>query len=542
MLIDLLLPNAPGLALEGYSADDDVITLIMTSTCPAANCPLCGLASSRKHSDYQRSPGDLPWSRLRIRLALRVRRFFCDNPACPRAIFVERLGSAILAYARRTSRLDAQLRVLAQALGGAAGACVIRKIGMPVSASTLLRLLRRTLEPASVTPRVLGVDDFALRKGQTYGTILVDLERHQPIDLLPDRTAETLAGWLRAHPGVAIISRDRASAYADGAAQGAPEAIQVADRFHLLTNLREALQRLLERQTKELHAAAAQIAAQSTPAVTADEANAAEPPLPVQAEPRTETPSQPLAHRQAIFAEVKALREQGLSQRKIAARLHLHRQTVRRYVYAHELPKHIPPKTVSEIQNHRAYLRQRWAEGCHNVKELWTELKHRGYTGGYSSVWRALAPLIRAAATSPDARPPELTARSLSPHQAAWLLVLDPEKLRPAEATYRTALQALSPVVDAAYPLARRFVQMIRDRDAPALDKWLADAAASPIPELQRFATSLCRDYAAVAAALKLPWSNGQVEGQINRLKLIKRQMFGRAKLDLLRVRVLHPT
>jgi transposase len=540
MLIDLLLPDVPGLALESYSADDDVITLIMTSTCPAANCPLCGLASSREHSHYQRSPSDLPWSRLRIKLALRVRRFFCDNPSCPRTIFVERLGSAILAYARRTSRLDAQLQVLAQALGGQAGASVGQKISMPVSASTLLRLLRRMPEPPSITPRALGVDDFALRKGRTYGTILVDLERHQPIELLPDRRAETLAAWLREHPGVEIISRDRASAYADGAAQGAPEATQVADRFHLLTNLREALQRLLERQTRELQAAAAQIATQSTPAVMADETDPAKPAMPVQSAPIVETESLPLSHRQAVFAEVKELQTQGVSQRTIAARLHIHRQTVRRYIYAHELPKHMPPKTVSQVQNHRGYLLQRWAEGCHNVKVLWNELKERGYTGSYSSVWRALAPLIRAEPANP--RPPEPTVQVLSPRQASWLLVLDPDKLKPEEQAYRIAFLALSPLADAAYGLAQRFVQMVRDRDAQALDIWLADATAGPVPELQRFAASLRRDYAAVSAALALPWSNGQTEGQVNRLKLIKRQMFGRAKLELLRARVLHPT
>jgi transposase len=541
MLIDLLLPTVPALALESYLADADVITLIMTSTCPAANCPLCGLASSRQHSHYPRSPGDLPWSRLRIRLALRVRRFFCDNPACPRTIFVERLGSAILAYARRTSRLDAQLRVLAQALGGQAGAGVVQKIGMPVSASTLLRLLRRMPEPEVVAPRVLGVDDFALRKGQTYGTILVDLERHQPIDLLADRTPATLAAWLREHPGVEISSRDRASAYAEGAAQGAPNATQVADRFHLLTNLREALQRLLERQTQELRAAAAEVA-RSAPMVTTAEPNASEPAVPVQPDPQPETPAPPVSHRQAIFAEVKALREQGLSQREIAARLHLHRQTVRRYIHAHELPKHRPPKTFSAVQQHRAYLLQRWAEGCHNVKVLWAELKQRAYAGTYSSVWRALAPLIRAEAADPSSRLPKPTAQALSPRQAAWLLVLDPDKLKPEEQTCLTAPQALSPLADAAHGLAQRFVQMIHDRDVQALDAWLAEATASAVPELQRFAGSLRRDYAAVSSALKLPWSNGQVEGQVNRLKLIKRQMFGRAKLALLRLRVLHPT
>jgi transposase len=542
MLIDLLLPDVPGLTLDGFSTDDGVITLNMTSTCPTASCPLCGSASGREHSRYQRVPSDLPWSWLRIRLALQVRRFFCDNPACPRVIFVERLGSAIRAYARRTSRLNAQLCVLAQALGGQAGAAVVHKIGMPVSASTLLRLLKRMPEPERVTPRVLGVDDFALRKGQTYGTILVDLERHEPIDLLPDRTAATLATWLREHPGVAIISRDRASAYAEGATEGAPTAAQVADRFHLLTNLREALQKLLERQAQELRAAAAQVSAQPAPALPPQPTPAAEPPVALPPEPQPAAADQPLSHRQALFAEVKALAAQGLSRRQIAARLHLHRNTVRRYIYAQELPMHRPPKVHSEVQQHRAHLLQRWAAGCHNVMELWRELQGRGYAGSYSSVWRALAAQIRAEAASPGAEPPASTAQVLSPRQAAWLLVLDPEKLQPEEQAYRSALQAVSPLVDAAQGLAQRFVQMIRDRDAQALDGWLADATASPVTELQRLAASLRRDHAAVSAALKLPWSNGQTEGQVNRLKLIKRQMFGRAKLGLLRLRVLHPT
>ncbi len=197
---------------------------------------------------------------------------------------------------------------------------------------------------------------------------------------------------------------------------------------------------------------------------------------------------------------------------------------------------------MSEVRHHRTYVRQRWAEGCHNVKELWQELKTRGYAGSYSSVWRALAPLIRAEATQPGMQSSEPAAEALSPRQAYWLLVLAPEKLKPEEEAYRVALQALSPLADAAQSLAQRFVEMVHDRDAQALDTWLTDATTSPVPELQRLASSLRRDYAAVSAALNLPWSNGQTEGQVNRLKYLKRQMFGRAKLELLRVRVLHPT
>jgi transposase len=315
----------------------------------------------------------------------------------------------------------------------------------------------------------------------------------------------------------------------------------VADRFHLLCNLREALQRLLERQTAALKAAALQAAAETAPTGSVAEPAVSEPIVTAQAEPKAETASAPRSQRQELFAEVKRLRAEGLSQRSIATRLHLHRATVRRYIHAVELPKHSPPKTVSEIRDHRAYLLQRWAEGSHNAKELWQELKARGYTGSYSSVWRALAPLIRAEAAPPSA-PRQPVVEVPSPRQVSWLLLLAPDKLKPEEEAYRIALQALSPMTEVAQGLAQRFAQMLRDRQAQALDAWLADAAASPVPELQRFAASLKRDYAAVSAALRLPWSNGQTEGQINRLKFLKRQMFGRAKLELLRVRVLHPT
>jgi transposase len=542
MLIDLLLPTVPGLVLDGYSAGEDSMTLNMTSTCLAAACPLCGRASSREHSRYQRSPGDLPWSLRRIRLVLQVRRFFCDNPACPRVIFVERLGTAIRAYARRTSRLDTQLHMLAHALGGQAGAGVAEQIGMPVSASTLLRLLRRPAEPALPTPRALGVDDFALRKGQTYGTILVDLERHQPIDLLPDRTAETLAAWLRAHPGVEIISRDRAGAYADGAAEGAPDAVQVADRFHLLMNLRDALQKLLQSQTKELRAAAEEIPVQPIPTVAVSETVRPEPAGPVRADPDPGPVDPPVSPRQAAFAEVKRLRGEGLSQRAIADQLRISPKTVRRYLSADELPQRVMPKTVAKIRAHRPYLFQRWAEGCHNVMALWRELKARGFAGSYSSVWRALTPLIQAEPTHPNTQPAAPAVEVLTPRAASWLLILDSEKLKPEELAYRAALQGHSPLAENAQRLAQRFVNMCRDSDEPALDAWLADAIASPVPELQRFASSLRRDYDAVSAALRFKWSNGQTEGQVNRLKFLKRQMFGRAKLDLLRARVLHLT
>ncbi len=252
MLTNLLLPAVPGVRLQEISSDESSITLVMMMIAPSAACPLCHQPSHRIHSRYVRTLGDVPWSGVPVKIRLRTRRFFCDQPDCRRRIFTERLAPAIAPYARRTRRLDALLESIGLVLGGEKGAPLANRLGMPTSPATLLRLLRRRPERPMPTPRVLGVDDWAWRKRHTYGTLLVDLERHQAIELLAERSADSVAHWLEAHPGVDIICRDRAGLYADGAQRGAPQAVQVADRFHLLQNLRDTLQRTLERHPSEL--------------------------------------------------------------------------------------------------------------------------------------------------------------------------------------------------------------------------------------------------------------------------------------------------
>jgi transposase len=367
------------------------------------------------------------------------------------------------------------------------------------------------------------------------------LERHCPIDVLPDREADTLAAWLRDRPQIEIISRDRASAYADGAAAGAPQAIQVADRFHLLQNAGDALQRVLQQHPAALRAAA-QAAADVPPPAPVPLPAPSVPPTPERL-PAGAASATDLGEREQRFQTVLALHAEGRSVRQIAAEVHLNWRTVKRYILARELPKRGAPaiQLTSSVRPYLGYVEQRWREGCHNAVHLLKEIRAKGYRGSYSSMCRALKPLRqgdgrRTTLTPTTPRPP----RALSPRQGMWLLMRPEEELIEAERQGRQALTEASPALATAAELVQTFGQIVRERSAAALDAWLEAATTSGVGELKRFAASLRRDYAAVCAALSLVWSNGQLEGQINRLKGIKKAMYGRGKFDLLRRRVLY--
>ncbi|HEX5699682.1 MAG TPA: ISL3 family transposase, partial [Rubrobacter sp.] len=246
-----MLPAPKLLTLTGVRVTESVITLVAGTSSRVALCPVCGERSTRVHSLYTRTLADLPWQGIPVSLSLRVRRFFCDEGTCHRAIFAERLPGLAARYGRRTERLDEWFTHVSFVLGGEAGSRLLKDLGIVVSGDTLLNHIRSMRLAGSETPKVLSVDDFAFRRGTRYGTVLVDLERHALVDVLPDRSADTFARWLGEHPGVEVVSRDRGGEYAEAATRAVPHAVQVADRFHLLKNFTDAVSRVF-RQHDEI--------------------------------------------------------------------------------------------------------------------------------------------------------------------------------------------------------------------------------------------------------------------------------------------------
>ena len=554
MLITATVPAALRVGIDLISvAEDGCIRLHLRSSREAVPCPACGADATRVHSRYRRCLADLPWQGCAVQLQLEARRFFCEVATCPRRIFAESFPGLVAPHGRRSERLTMLLQAIGLALGGEAGARLVGDLGLATSPDTLLRLLRALPLPTAATPRVLGVDDWARRRGRSYGTVLVDLERHRIVDLLPDRSAETLAAWLQAHPGVEIIARDRSPTYADGARQGAPNAVQVADRWHLLKNVGDALERFLLGQQAALRQAHAdRLAADDGPGRAAPIGPDAPAPTPTVAEVSEASPVRPIkpgtARRQARYAAVVALQAAGHTIRAIARQTGLSRMTVRKYLRAGGCPG--PPVRSGMLTAGSAWearLREYWNGGEHNAAALWRALRAAGFPGSAGSIRRHVG-AWRTARGRPGRRPtdrPDGTGAEPvlppppSPRQVRWWLLRPPEELTDDQATYLDRLWARCPAAQSAQEAAQDFGRLVRERDRAAFDGWLGRTEACGVAELAAVASFMRRDYDAIVAALTLPWSNGQTEGQVTRLKLVKRQMYGRGSLDLLARRLL---
>lgn len=535
--------------LAGFEIDEiretqSTIEVHAHSMTTRASCPACHRVSDRIHSYYSRTMKDLPSVEFSMQLQLSVPRFRCLNAKCKRATFSEPLDRLAPKHAQRTRRFSDACYTLGLALGGEAGQRAAHKLHLPASADSLLRILRSTpIGTSSSIFHVIGIDDWAFKRRQTYGTLIVDLEQHQPIELLPDRTAETVAAWLKQHPEIRVVTRDRSTEFTRGINLGAPQAKQVADRWHLLKNLTEVLERILTRLRAELR---------KMPVLGGN--------APIIQRPENRAKSEQIAraarrrNRLTRYDQVRALHLAGVPIKQIALRLKLSHMTVRKFVHAETYPETAPRPRASALTPFEPHLLKRWQDGCRNALQLWREVCAQGYRGTNRQVskWVGLrreepkrySPMSKrrrpsAAPTTAPSQPHGTAVMTLpSANRLAWLLAKEQEQLDDKERLLlKHVLQ--HPVAAKSHTLAQQFTTMVRQRQPRKLRPWLKTCRQSTIREFMTFADGLESDIAAVQAALQLDWSNGQLEGQVNRLKLIKRQMYGRAKFDLLRIRVL---
>lgn len=525
------VPQHPFL-IRGISFHDGVVVLDAAGGQAAAVCPGCATPSVQVHDRYQRRPLDLPWRGLTVRLVLTVRRFCCENADCAKRTFAEDFAPVVPRLARRTAEAAALLLRIALAAGGEAGARLARAVGVPTSPDTLLRLIRQLPRPDTAGLRILGIDDLALRRGQTYATIFVDLETHRPIDLLPGRTANVVDAWLRAHPGVQVVSRDRAEAYPEGIRTGAPDAVQVADRFHLMRNASAALTDLLQRRRRRIDAR--RIVTETSPTSAASETGGPTKVL----SPSRQRQVDARRRRIARWQQVCVLAAVGKSRSDIARAVGVSTRTVQRLLAAgepphlDELPREWEPIRSPLVAPYVAHLQTRWQQGCTNASRLYREIVGQGYTGSRTLLNTLLKPW-----RAP--RPSRAERRWSQRLNIRWLCLRPVNQLTAEEHQALQHLLAEDEEVATGYRLYHEFSRVIRERDRASMTAWLTTAQESGLTPFVTLANGIGFDHAAVFAALEQSWSNGPVEGQIHRVKLLKRQGYGRASLDLLRCRIL---
>jgi transposase len=507
--------SPPGLLIEEVAIAPDRLLVRARCRAAAGQCPDCGRPSEQVHSRYERRLLDLPSHGRAVQMRVTVRRFRCAEPGCGRRIFAEQLGGAVAGRsARRTSRLELIVRHLGIALGGRPAAALARRLMLPVSRDTLLRVVRGQVPQDRPPVHVIGIDDWAWKRGQRYGSIICDLERRRIVDLLPDREPVTIEGWLARHPEVRIISRDRGGGYGQAATRAAPQAVQIADRWHLMENASAALLEAVRRSMRSVRAALGSTVI----------------------DPALLTHAERLQHegylrREEAYGVIRTLAQAGTPIKEIVRRTGRSRKLVREIVRGGG--GDVFRCRSNSLEPHLAWLDAEWAAGCRNGAELWRHLQASGFRGSLRVVaeWATRRRHADSVGSERLRKPP--SARVLS-----RLLLSERDRLTKEDAITLARIERGVPALVSARDLVDRFHQMVRDRAPAVLPALIGDLVASI---LASFGKGIAADRAAVTAALVEPWSNGQTEGQITKLKLVKRQMYGRAKLDLLRARLTAP-
>jgi transposase len=541
MTTSLCIPIIPpNLAIVETQMCETELLISVQATEHSAECPACGAKSYRQHSSYLRRIQDTPIGLFTVWLQLKVRRFRCGNQTCQQQTFAEQRLELVGRRQRRTHRLVTNLTHIGLALAGAAGARLADKLAMTASASTILRFLHHLEVPPIRKPRIIGMDDWAFRKGVKYGTIIIDHESRKPIDLLPERDCETVKQWLEKQPDVAMVTRDRAGEYREAITQARPEAVQIADRWHLFKNLREAIERHVSRR----HQVVRQLL---SPSISAQGKEQVDTQWGTKSRRYAGGPAQAALHaartdtRAALFAAVKERHQQGVYTTDIAKEFNLARKTVSRWVKCESLPADSRGRFKRKclIDEYVPYLHQRITAGCTNQSQLWREIAGQGFTGNRSLVAR----WVRQHYETEEKTTAKLSRQQCKmavpgSREVAWLLFRHRDELEKDEQERVDKLLQDSQLAEFRQR-AHEFIEILRNGASERWVAWLESSCQSPVKELNQFAMALQKDAAAVYEASQQAWSNGATEGHVNRLKFIKRQMYGRASFDLLRIRVL---
>jgi len=502
--VSVAFSGLSALIIEDVQDAGEVIVVRARTGNEAVACPGCGTPTGRVHGYHERVAADVPVDGRRVLVRLRARRMRCPVTGCPRQTFREQVPGLIDRYQRRTLRLAGQVSAVARELAGRAGARLLRALGIAVSRHTALRVLLRIPLPVMAVPRVLGIDDFALRRGRSYATVLIDAETGRRVDVLPGRTADVVEAWLGAHPGVRVVCRDGSGAYGEAIRRALPGAVQVSDRWHLWHGLGEAVRK--------------EVAAHSACWATAG------PP------PSAGTRAGTTLER---WQQVHDLLGRNVGLLECSRRLQLSLNTVKRYARA-DKPERLaraPQYRATLVDPYRDHLRRRRADDpAVPVLQLLREIRDLGYQGSANLLVRYITQ-GRVEASRPH----------LSPRRAARLLLTRPAGLTPGQGQTLSDLAAACPEMTALAGLVGSFAALLTPDpgNGGLLTQWIITARAADLPHLHAFTNDLDLDIQAVTAALTLPHHNGRTEGVNTRTKMIKRQMYGRADFTLLRHRIL---
>lgn len=557
-----LLPASSHISIDGIRIEPTFVEVRAHANATSRVCPTCLEISSRVHSRYERTVRALPWRGTPVKIRFLARRFFCDNPVCDRLIFSEQLEELVVRRGQSTPRFNRKLLDIGLEAGGEPGARLSIKLGIPTSGPTILRRLRGTSLPAEEKPSVIGVDDFALKRGQVYGTLFVDHHSHRVIDIIPDRSSESTAAWLRRHESIRIVTRDRSALYAKGIRNAQPDAVQVADRWHLLHNAREALIDQLDRDYREVTAAHAEASNEmaskasasdvsSEPPASIDSSKARAIDTPVELTVQRSTPTKAQLDSQVRrerrlerYHKIIGLRQQGAGIRAIARALGVSRNTVQKFIRAASFPEHSKRCTRKGVDPFVKQIRAWWDAGIHNAREIHRRAKELGFVGSWFCIRRLVAPWRdpRLACSGPrsSVRVKAPLLSRFNSNRLSWLLIRDEIDRAEDESLLLTKLLFRSASIATATRLCREFGTIVRSRDETKMRDWIRNAMAQvDSPAMASFATGLRQTQEEVCNAMTHHWSNGRAEGHVNRIKMIKRKMYGRANFDLLRIRVL---